>query len=62
MAQKHGVIKGIVIGSLATAGAVLGSALTYRQKVIKPVNDEEDRIEANRRKANRKAHSAHHAN
>lgn len=62
MAQKSGLIKGIFIGSLATAGVVLGSALTYRQKVIKPANAEEDRIEANRRKANRKAHSAHHAN
>lgn len=62
MAQKSGLIKGIFIGSLATAGAVLGLALTYRQKVIKPANAEEDRIEANRRKANRKAHSAHHAN
>lgn len=62
MAQKSGLIKGIFIVSLATAGAVLGSALTYRQKVIKPATAEEDRIEANRRKANRKAHSAHHAN
>ena len=40
MAQKSGLIKGIFIGSLATAGAVLGSALTYRQKVIKPATAE----------------------
>ncbi|MBA1435042.1 DUF3042 family protein [Bombilactobacillus bombi] len=62
MSQKSGLIKGIAIGTLATAGAILGSALTYRKKVIQPVNDEDERIEANRRRANRKAHSAHHAN
>lgn len=57
--NKKGIVPGLIIGSLATAGAVVGSALTYHHKVIQPIDQEEDRIEENRRKANRKAHSAH---
>ncbi|MCT6826155.1 MAG: DUF3042 family protein [Bombilactobacillus mellifer] len=49
----------MALGALATAGAVAGSVMAYHKKVIQPLNDEDDRIATNRRKANRKAHSAH---
>ncbi|NVY96925.1 DUF3042 family protein [Lactobacillus sp. DCY120] len=59
MSSKGSLIKGVIIGSLATAGAVAGSVFTYKKRVIQPQSQADQRIEDNRRRANRKAHSAH---
>ena len=57
--KKGNLLAGMALGALATAGAVAGSVMAHHKKVIQPLNDEDDRIATNRRKANRKAHSAH---
>ncbi|UQS83390.1 DUF3042 family protein [Bombilactobacillus thymidiniphilus] len=62
MTSKSGMISGIVVGAIVTAGAAVGSALMYRQKTIKPIKKQDNRIAENRKKANRKAHSAQSIN
>lgn len=58
MAQKHSFLKGVVLGSLIAAGTFVGSALAYHKTVIEPEDKLNDRIDENRKRANRKAHSA----
>ncbi|UQS82565.1 DUF3042 family protein [Bombilactobacillus folatiphilus] len=57
--HKKSLFSGVIIGTLATVGAIAGSALTYHKKVIQPLDQEDERIEQNRRRANRKAHFSH---
>lgn len=51
--------KGFVFGTLATLAAVASGVITFHQTVIKPVEDEENRFDENRRAAIRKGRSAH---
>ncbi|CUS26089.1 hypothetical protein FC70_GL000515 [Paucilactobacillus oligofermentans DSM 15707 = LMG 22743] len=51
--------KGVVIGTAATIGAVVGGLFSYHRKVVKPIEDQEIKFDENRRTANRKNRSAH---
>ncbi|WP_261806183.1 DUF3042 family protein [Lapidilactobacillus luobeiensis] len=55
---KH-FVKGFLLGSLTTLGAVAGSIFAFKKTVIEPQEAYEDKIEENRRRANRKSHAAH---
>ncbi|GAW98342.1 MULTISPECIES: DUF3042 family protein [Secundilactobacillus] len=57
--MKH-FIKGFLFGTVATIGAVAGAALSFKKKVVEPIEDEEERFEENRKRAARKSRSAHH--
>ncbi|WP_125711628.1 DUF3042 family protein [Companilactobacillus kedongensis] len=58
--QKHfRFAKGFLIGSVTTATAVYGALHAFKKHVIEPEDQENDRIEANRRRANRKSLQAH---
>ena len=58
--QKHlRFVKGFLVGALTTATAVYGALHAFKKKVIEPENQENERIEANRRRANRKSLQAH---
>lgn len=58
--QKHfRFVKGFVIGSVTTATAVYGALHAFKKNVIVPEQLENDRVEANRRRANRKSLQAH---
>ncbi|HIY92787.1 DUF3042 family protein [Companilactobacillus sp. HBUAS56275] len=58
--QKHfRFVKGFLVGSLTTATAVYGALHAFKKKVIEPENQENERVEENRRRANRKSLQAH---
>ncbi|TGD21726.1 DUF3042 family protein [Companilactobacillus suantsaicola] len=58
--QKHlRFVKGFLVGSLTTATAVYGALHTFKKKVIEPENAENERVEENRKRANRKSLQAH---
>lgn len=57
--MKH-FVKGFLFGTVATIGAVAGAALSFKKKVVEPIEDEEERFEDNRKRAARKSRSAHH--
>lgn len=59
MAKKFGA--GVATGILATVGALAAGLFTYKKKVVEPEEQEANRIEENRRKANRKSFSSHQA-
>jgi hypothetical protein len=50
--SKFGV--GVFTGVLATIGTIAAGALAVKKNVIDPVNEKEQRIEDNRKKAARK--------
>ena len=50
--------KGILVGSLATVAAIASGVLTFHKTVIKPVEEEEEKFDQNRRDAIRKGRSA----
>ena len=50
--------KGILVGSLATVAAIASGVLTFHKTVIKPVEEEEEKFDQNRRAAIRKGRSA----
>ncbi|PWG00997.1 DUF3042 family protein [Levilactobacillus bambusae] len=52
-------VKGFLFGTVATAGAVAGALFSFKKTVVEPIEEEEDRFDQNRIKAQRKAHSAH---
>ena len=56
--MKH-FVQGLVIGAVATAGAVAGALFSFKKTVVEPIEDEEARFEENRRRAARKSRSAH---
>lgn len=56
--MKH-FIKGFLFGTVATLGAVAGAAMSFKKRVVEPIEDEEQRFEDNRKKAARKSRSAH---
>lgn len=51
--------KGILVGSLATLAAIASGVFTFHKTVIKPVEEEEEKFDENRRAATRKNRSAH---
>ncbi|MCH4058151.1 MAG: DUF3042 family protein [Lactobacillaceae bacterium] len=55
---KH-FIKGFILGSLTALGAVAGSVFAFKKTVIEPQEEYDNKIEENRRRANRKSHAAH---
>ncbi|MFD1466319.1 DUF3042 family protein [Lapidilactobacillus mulanensis] len=55
---KH-FVKGLLIGSLTTLGAVAGSLYAFKKAVIEPQEEFDSKVEDNRRRANRKSHAAH---
>ena len=57
--MKHKFFKGFVIGTVSTVGAIAGSLFAFKKTVSDPIEEEENKIEENRRRANRKSHSAH---
>ncbi|MCD2256188.1 DUF3042 family protein [Agrilactobacillus fermenti] len=50
---------GVLVGALTTLGALGGAVLAFKKTVIDPEEEITDKIEENRRKANRKQHAAH---
>ena len=57
--MAHKFIKGFLVGTFMTAGAVAGSVLAFKKSYIEPVETKGQEIDDNRRKANRKRHAAH---
>lgn len=57
MTNKFGA--GVCTGVIVTLAAFAAAALTYKTQVMDPEADEEDRLEENRIRANRKSHAAH---
>ena len=47
-------VSGLLVGTVATCAAVAGLALTVKKTVIDPIEEKEDMIEQNRKKAMRK--------
>lgn len=56
--MKH-FAKGFLFGSVATLGAVAGAVISFKKKIVEPIEDQEQRFEDNRKKAARKSRSAH---
>ncbi|QNQ80188.1 DUF3042 family protein [Lactobacillus sp. PV034] len=59
MAKRFGA--GLATGILASVGAIAAGAFTYKKKVLDPEIEQENKIEENRIKANRKSHVSHQA-
>ena len=59
MAKKFGA--GLATGVLATVGALAAGLFTYKKKVVEPQEQQEQKIEENRKTANRKSFAAHQA-
>ncbi|CAH0418224.1 DUF3042 family protein [Periweissella ghanensis] len=57
--KKFGV--GIIVGVVATVATGVGAFLGFKQKVVKPIEDEEAKFDATRIQSARKAHQAHNA-
>ena len=51
--------KGAFIGAASTIAALASGALAFHKKVIKPVEEQEEKFDENRRAAIRKGRSAH---
>ncbi|CAJ1227566.1 MULTISPECIES: DUF3042 family protein [Lactiplantibacillus] len=51
--------RGFLFGVVATAGAVIGSVLSFKKQVVDPIEDQENKFEESRKKAMRKSRSAH---
>lgn len=51
--------KGIFIGAASTIAAIASGALAFHKTVIKPVEEQEEKFDENRRAAIRKGRSAH---
>lgn len=57
MTSKFGA--GLFTGIVVTVAALAAAALTYKTQVMDPESNEEQRLEENRIRANRKSHAAH---
>ncbi|MEY8441259.1 DUF3042 family protein [Lactobacillaceae bacterium 24-114] len=53
--------KGILLGTFGTLAAIASGALTFHKTVVKPVEEQEEKFDENRKAANRKNRSAHQA-
>lgn len=59
--MKYKFAAGFAAGLLTALSAVCVAAVTYKTRVMDPQEQEEQRIQDNRIKANRKSHGAHMA-
>lgn len=59
MAKKFGA--GVVTGVAATVGAIAAGLFTYKKKVVEPEEEHNNKIEENRKRANRKSFASHQA-
>ena len=57
--KRFRFVKGFLFGSLTTATAVYGALHAFKKSVIEPEDAENERIDINRRRANRKSLQAH---
>lgn len=55
--KKFGI--GVVVGVVATVATGVGAFLGFKQKVVKPIEDEEAKFDSTRIQSARKAHQAH---
>lgn len=53
------VAKGVLIGTMSTLAAIAGGIVAFHKKVVKPVEEEEEKFDENRRAAIRKGRSSH---
>lgn len=53
--------KGFLFGVVSTIGALAGTAFAYKKVVIEPIEEREDFLEEQRKRALRKSRSAHHS-
>lgn len=51
--------KGILVGTAATLGALIGGAVSFHKTVVKPIEDEEIKFDENHKAAIRKGRSTH---
>ncbi|KRL57353.1 MAG: DUF3042 family protein [Furfurilactobacillus sp.] len=51
--------QGFLLGTLATIGAVAAGVFSFHKTVVSPIEDEEQRVDDNRRRAVRKSRSSH---
>lgn len=59
MAKKFGA--GVVTGVAATVSAIAAGLFAYKKKVIEPEEEQNNKIEENRKRANRKSFASHQA-
>lgn len=59
--MKYKFAAGFAAGLVTALAGVCAAAFTYKTRVMDPQEEEEQRIENNRIKANRKSHGAHMA-
>ncbi|MBD5429923.1 DUF3042 family protein [Lactobacillus sp.] len=59
MAKKFGA--GVATGIAATVGAIAAGLFTYKKKVVEPEVEQNNKIEENRKRANRKSFASHQA-
>ncbi|MDK1726490.1 DUF3042 family protein [Dellaglioa algida] len=53
--------KGFFVGTAATVGALIGSVVAFKKTVVAPLEEKEQMIEDNRKRATRKSRSSHHS-
>ena len=51
--------RGFFFGAVATLGALATGVLTFHKTVVKPIEENEEKFDTNRRAAVRKGRSAH---
>ncbi len=51
--------QGFLLGTLATVGAVAAGIFSFHKTVVSPIENEEQRVDDNRRRAIRKSRSSH---
>ncbi|MCL0311785.1 DUF3042 family protein [Apilactobacillus sp. TMW 2.2459] len=51
--------QGFLIGALATAGATVGALFSFKKTVVEPIENQEEKVEENRKRALRKQRSSH---
>ncbi|CAM2764393.1 DUF3042 family protein [Fructilactobacillus fructivorans] len=51
--------QGFTTGVAACVGIAAGVWLSFKKTVVQPIEEQESKIDENRKKANRKSHSAH---
>lgn len=57
--MKHKFLKGFLVGTAATVGTIAGSLFAFKKTVVAPIEEKENQIHENRKRANRKSFSAH---
>ena len=50
--------KGVLIGTFGTLAAIASGVFTFHKTVVKPIEDQEEKFDENRKAATRKSRSA----